>query len=89
MRLVFGVPVIIAMTHPLVVGPVTNTMYHDLQRFPESSTEGEQGAVHVGAPSTTLECKLLGLSEDDVNAGVYRGEVRSISLALRTYQSFD
>lgn len=77
MRVTLGIPVVITMTHPLVAGPVTNTLFHDFQRFPSQSSSN--GYAHVGAPSATLECKLLGVEDDVVKSGVYEGEVSDIS----------
>ena len=45
-------------------------MFHDLQYFP-----GQGDLSHVGSPSATVECKLIGVSEEDVAAIRYRGEV--------------
>lgn len=73
MRIALGIPVIVAMTHPLVAGPVTNTLFYDFQRFP--SKPKTNSYAHVGAPSATLECKLIGVEDDVVKAGVYQGEV--------------
>jgi len=73
MRIALGIPIIVAMTHPLVAGPVTNTLFHDYQRFP--AKDGKTGLYHVGGPSATVECKLIGVDEDAVKANSYRGEV--------------
>lgn len=73
MRMALGIPVVVVMTHPLVAGPVTNTLFHDYQRFPSLSSGN--GYAHVGAPSATLECKLIGVEDDVVKSGVYEGEV--------------
>jgi len=78
MRVTLGIPVVVTMTHPLVAGPVTNTLFHDFQRFPSQSSSN--GYAHVGAPSATLECKLLGVEDDVVKSGVYEGEVRTFSI---------
>lgn len=74
MRIALGIPIVVAMTHPLVAGPVTNTLFHDYQRFPTMSSPN--GYAHVGAPSATLESKLIGADDDVVKSGVYEGEVR-------------
>lgn len=79
MRMALGIPVIVAMTSPLVAGPVTNTLYHDYQRFPSPSASS--GYAHVGAPSATLECKLIGVDDDVVKTGVYQGEVSIVPRA--------
>lgn len=53
-----------------MAGPITNTMYSDFQSF------GDQGeSSQVGAPSATVECKLLHIDEEAVKSGSYRGEV--------------
>ena len=48
-------------------------MYYDVQSFP---SQGDLS--HVGSPSATVECKLVNVKEEDVAAGVYRGEVSAI-----------
>jgi hypothetical protein len=70
LRVVLGIPVIVTLTHPLVVGPVTNTLFNDFQSFPSDGLTG-----HVGCPSATVECKLIGVDEEQVKEEVYRGEV--------------
>lgn len=76
-----GIPVVVAMTSPLVAGPVTNTLYHDYQRFPSLSISNAQ--AHVGAPSATLECKLIGVDDDVVKSGLYQGEVSKSSCDIK------
>lgn len=76
LRLVLGVPIIVALTHPFVAGPITNTMYSDFQTFPSASSSlAPADLAQLGAPSATVECKLLGADEEAVKAGSYRGEV--------------
>lgn len=70
LRLVLGVPIVVVLTHPLVAGPVTTTMMHDLQQF---ASLGEY--AHLGAPCAGIECKLVDVHEVDVKAGVYKGEL--------------
>lgn len=73
MRMALGVPVVVMMTHPLVAGPVTNSLFHDFQRFPSASKTNAY--AHVGAPSATIESKLIGVNDDLVKSGVYEGEL--------------
>lgn len=75
LRLTLGVPIIVALTHPFVAGPIANTMYSDFQKF----TNGGE-LSQVGAPSATMECKLVNVDEEAAKNGSYRGEVRTGSL---------
>ena len=71
LRIVLGIPIVVALTHPLVAGPISNTLYHDYQRFTASPSD----ASHVGCPSATIECKLIDVDEAAAQEGVYRGKL--------------
>ena len=77
LRLALGVPIIVALTHPLVAGPISNTMYSDFQIFPNSGELSQ-----VGAPSATMECKLVNANEEAIKDGTYRGDVGLIVTCL-------
>lgn len=72
LRIVLGIPVIVALTHPLVVGPISHTMFYDFQEF-----RGQGELSHVGCPAATMELKLVNGNESDLEQGNYRGEVSS------------
>ena len=72
LRITLGVPIIVAMTHALVAGPITNTLFGDFQRF----TGGPGDMNHLGAPSATMECKLTDINEEQGVAGIYRGSLQ-------------
>jgi len=87
LRIALGIPIIVALTHPFVAGPVSNSLYYDFQSFTNQAAPSSHSApggaddltfgagAHLGCPSATMECKLIDVNEDDALSGNYRGHV--------------
>jgi long-chain acyl-CoA synthetase len=65
-RVNLSVPVINAYIHPAVCGPVMASHALDVQNFPCS---GAEERAHVGPPSVSLEVKVVGVNDNEVEAG--------------------
>ncbi|KAE9406368.1 hypothetical protein BT96DRAFT_915352 [Gymnopus androsaceus JB14] len=66
-RVALSCPIINALTHPVVAGPVFASNALDLQDFP--ALEEASTLAVVGPPTVSVEAKLLGLDDTAVEAG--------------------
>ncbi|KAL9714873.1 hypothetical protein Ac2012v2_001533 [Leucoagaricus gongylophorus] len=64
-RIALSVPLVNALTHPFVAGPVLASHPFDLQDFTRKG-ESERVPAHVGPPSVNVEVKLIGVDDDMV-----------------------
>ncbi|KAK7466955.1 hypothetical protein VKT23_004019 [Stygiomarasmius scandens] len=65
-RVALSCPIINTYTHPLVPAPVLASHPLDLQIFPSSS---EKEPAASGPPSVNIEAKVIGISDDAIEAG--------------------
>jgi len=65
-RVALSCPIINTYTHPLVPAPVLASHPLDLQIFPSSS---EKEPAASGPPSVNIEAKVVGISDDAIEAG--------------------
>lgn len=69
-RIAFSIPYVNAVSSDLVCGPVFASYPHDLQIHPSSEVTNEfQSVAHVGAPSVSLEVKLVGVDDTVTEEG--------------------
>ena len=70
-RIAFSIPYVNAVGSDLVCGPLFASYPHDLQIHPPPTTGGEfESIAHVGAPTVSMEVKLIGVDD----AAIERGE---------------
>ncbi|KZT59819.1 acetyl-CoA synthetase-like protein [Calocera cornea HHB12733] len=84
-RLLLSVPVVNALIHPLVCGPVCATSPFDVQFFRTPTS-------HYGAPTAALELKLVGVDDIAVEQGddpVGEILVRGPSILMTTPMKFE
>lgn len=69
-RIAFSIPYVNAVSSDLVFGPLFASYPHDLQVHPSSKAGGEfEGVAHVGAPTVSLEVKLVGVDDAAIEEG--------------------
>jgi len=67
-RIALSIPLVNALAHPLVAGPVFASHPFDLQDFTLKGQE-ESVPAHVGPPSISVEAKLVGVDDDTIENG--------------------
>lgn len=69
-RIAFSIPYVNAVSSGLVCGPLFASYPHDLQIHPSSGAGGEfEKIAHVGAPTVSLEVKLVGVDDALIEEG--------------------
>lgn len=69
-RIAFSIPFVNAVSSDLVCGPLFASYPHDLQIHPSSGSAGEfKNTAHVGAPTVSLEVKLVGVDDAVIEGG--------------------
>ena len=69
-RIAFSIPYVNAISSGLVYGPLFASYPHDLQIHPSSGMGDEfEKVAHVGAPTVSLEVKLVGVDDASIEEG--------------------
>lgn len=69
-RVVFSIPYVNAVSSDLVCGPLFASYPHDLQTHPSSEAGNAfENIAHVGAPTVSLEVKLVGVDDTTIEEG--------------------
>ena len=69
-RIAFSIPYVNAVGSNLICGPLFASYPHDLQIHPPPEADGEfENIAHVGAPTVSLEVKLVGVNDAAIEEG--------------------
>jgi long-chain acyl-CoA synthetase len=69
-RIAFSIPYVNTLSSDLVCGPLFASYPHDLQIHPSPGANGEfEKIAHVGAPTVSLEAKLVGVDDAVIEEG--------------------
>ena len=69
-RIAFSIPYVNAVGSNLVCGPLFASYPHDLQIHPPPEVGGEfESIAHVGAPTVSMEVKLVGVDDAAIEEG--------------------
>ena len=68
-RIAFSIPYINAVSSDLVCGPLFASYPHDLQIHPVPEGGEFENIAHVGAPTVSMEAKLVGVDDSAVEEG--------------------
>jgi len=69
-RIAFSIPYVNTVSSDLVCGPLFASYPHDLQIHPSPGGNGEfESIAHVGAPTVSLEAKLVGVDDAVIEEG--------------------